>query len=372
VKIAFFADSYKPYLSGVTNSIENLALELRKLGHRVYIFAPHYPNHLDTDPDIIRFPSVATTYPKFRLAIPYIGRIPEVDIVHSHTPFQVGQLARYLARKKKIPLAYSFHTLFTKYVHYARFIPEPLSKMGMVSYLRSFCESTGLIITPSEFSRRVLRSWKIKQPIEVVPSGVRMDLLANDRETRDKIRESYGIGSEEKVLLYVGRISEEKNLDFLIKAFKKIKQNGKEARLVLVGGGPLVKKFSEEGAILTGEVPYPEVLAHYSIGDIFVFSSLTETQGLVIAEAKAARLPVVALFSGALVGTICSGYDGYLVNRDQKSFVEHVSRLLEDEKLRKEVGAAAHEDAVDRFASDKVAKKMEGVYNKLLTGREQE
>lgn len=367
MKIAFFADSYKPYLSGVTNSTENLVDELRELGHKVYVFAPHYPNHLDTDPDIIRFPSIATHYPKFRIAIPYINRIPNVDLIHAQTPFQVGLLARYQAKKRKIPIVYSFHTLFTKYVHYARFIPEPISKMGIISYLRSFCRSVDAVITPSELSRRVLSSWGIKRRIEVIPAGVRINLF-DKGEMSEKLRESYGLSAKDKVLLYIGRISEEKNLPFLLKAFEKIQEQEKETKLVLVGGGPLAGKIirQNKNIVLTGEIPYPEVLGHYAMGDIFVFSSLTETQGLVIAEAKAAGLPAVALFAGALVGSVRSGIDGYLVARRQKDFVEHVLRLLRNDELRRKMGNAAYEDALERFASHKVAKRVEKVYNSLL------
>lgn len=368
MRIAFFADSYKPYLSGVTNSTENLVNELRECGHRVFIFAPSYPGHLDTDPDIIRFPSIATSYPNFRLALPYINRIPEVDLIHSQSPFQVGMLARYQARKRKIPLVYSFHTLFTRYVHYARFIPEPLSKMGMVAYLRSFCRAAEVIISPSRFSKKVLRTWGISQRIEVVPSGVSLN-LADKAEIRNKLRESYNIPAESKVLLYVGRISEEKNISFLAKAFQKIKKKEKNIKLILVGGGPLAEKIRQQkdpDMIMAGELPYPEALAHYFMGDIFVFSSLTETQGLVLAEAKAAGLPVVALFAGALVGTIRSGFDGYLVNRNMDVFCDHVLRLAKDDWLRIEMGKAAAEDAAERFSSRKVAKQVEAVYNSLI------
>src|SRR3990167_9188356 len=147
MKIAFFADSYKPYLSGVTNTIEILTKELRGLGHRVYIFAPNYPGHIETGPDIIRFPSIASGYPRFRLALPIIKNMPDVDIIHSHSPFQAGLLARFIARRKKVPFVYSFHTLFTRYVHYARFVPKRLAKLGIVAYLQAFCGRADQIIT---------------------------------------------------------------------------------------------------------------------------------------------------------------------------------------------------------------------------------
>src|SRR3989338_3220480 len=366
--VAFFADSYKPYLSGVTNTIEILANELRRLGHRVYILAPRSPGHADTDPDIIRFPSFAGGYPKFRLAIPYVREIPEVDIIHAHSPFQAGLLARFVARRRRIPFVYSFHTLFTRYVHFARFIPAGLAKMGIIAYLQAFCRGTDKIITPSEMAKRVLRAWKIQRPIEVVPSGVELHHFSNRRA---ELRKKYHIPAEAKVLLYAGRLSKEKNILFLLKMYSELRTHN--SILVLIGGGPLLKKIQEtrdnnQTIILTGEIPYPEILSYYSIGDIFVFSSTTETQGLVLAEAKAAGLPIVALFAGGLVDSVRSGPDGYLVPRNMDKFVEHVKRLLGDDNLRGEMSRAALEDARERFASDVVAKRVETVYNSLIKG----
>jgi len=368
MRIAFFADSYKPYLSGVTNSAEILVNELRALGHRVYVLAPHYPNHTDTDPDIIRFPSFAGGYPRFRLAIPYVKEIPAVDIIHSHSPFQAGLLARFVARQRKIPFVYTFHTLFTRYVHYARFVPKRLAKMGIVAYLQAFCRGADQIITPSDMAKRVLRAWKIRTPIEIIPSGVELrHYPENQAEVRAKLRRKYGIGENEKVLLYAGRISKEKNIPFILKAFEEIRSEG--VRLVLIGGGPLEPELRRQHGkqiILTGEINYPEVLLYYFIGDIFVFSSTTETQGMVLAEAKAAGLPVVALFAGGLTGTVRSGIDGYLVRRDLNAFVEHIKRLIGDDPLRLRMSQAAREDARARFSSFAVAKQIETVYNSLI------
>ena len=367
MRIAFFADSYKPYLSGVTNSMELLVNELRELGHRVYVFAPRYPKHVDTDPDIVRFPSIPVGYPKFRLALPYVNRLPEVDLIHSHSPFQSGLLARYLARKRKVPFVYTFHTLFTRYVHYARFVPEPLSKLSMVTYIRQFCRGCQVLVSPSELARRVLRSWGIKERIEIVPSGVDLSLLPKDiKAVRQKLIKKHHLPANSKNLLYVGRISKEKNLPFILKAFKKIKT---PAQLLLVGGGPHLKDFKKKkikNVHFLGEVNYPEVLSYYALGDIFVFASLTETQGLVLVEAKAVGLPVVALFAGGLTTSVRSGIDGYLTPRNQKDFIEHIERLLTDEALRQHMGLAAKEDAHNNFSSSVVAKEMESIYNSVI------
>jgi glycosyltransferase involved in cell wall biosynthesis len=378
MRIAFFADSYKPYLSGVTNTIEILTHELRHLGHRVYILAPRYPSHTDTDPDIIRFPSFAGGYPKFRLALPYVQRIPEVDIIHSHSPFQAGLLARLVARRRGIPFVYSFHTLFTRYLHYAPFVPQALAKMGIVAYLQAFCRGADAIVAPSKMAKRVLSSWKIKQPVEVIPSGVELHLFPRrPEESRLNLRKKYHIPEKAKVLLYVGRLSKEKNVSFLLEVFKQIKSA--ETYLVLVGGGPLLGKLKAQktstssvessklkNIVLTGEITYPEILRYYSIGDIFVFSSRSETQGLVLTEAKAAGLPVVALFAGGLVDSIRSGNDGYLLPQDSSRFAEHLRRLLEDPSLCEKMSRAARADARERFSSTVVAKQIVNVYNSLI------
>jgi len=374
MRIAFFCDSYKPYLSGVTNSMELLVKELRELGHQVYVFAPRYPDYVDTDPDIVRFPSLPTRYPNFRLALPYVNRLPEVDLIHCHSPFQVGLLARYFAHKIKVPFVYSFHTLFTRYVHYARFIPEPLSKLGLVNYLRSFCRRTDCIITPSELARRVLNSFGIKGRIEVVPSGVDIAEVsrAGSEKRRLEIRTRFGIPEGAQVLLYTGRISREKNIPFLLRAFRHLSEAYPSSLyLLLVGGGPLIEEIRNQklkNVVLAGEIKYPEVLSYYSAGDIFVFSSLTETQGLVLAEAKSMGLPVVALFAGGLVGTVRSGIDGYLTPRNLSKFNEHVRRLLDDDALRLKLGHAARLDALERFDSRHIAKRVETIYNSLREG----
>lgn len=367
MKIAFFADSYLPYLSGVTISASTLAKELKLLGHQVYVLAPDYPNAPKNEPGVLRFPSVSGGYPNFRLALPIVRKIPAVDILHSHSPFQAGQLARFVARKRKLPLVYSFHTLFTRYVHYAKFIPPVWAKRGLVAYLQNYCQSTNLIVAPSSMAKRALRRWRIDRPVEVVPSGVDLSLFPADQEAaRRQLRQKLGIASTDLVLLYVGRLSKEKNLSFLLRAFSQIRE--RNIKLVLVGGGPLLKTINPElrpEIITTGEVPYPEILKYYLVGDVFVFASTSETQGLVLAEAKAAGLPVVALFAGGLVDTVRNGLDGYLLPRQETVFIEHLQRLLGDPTWRAKLAAAARQDAVERFAAKVVAKKMESVYNSL-------
>ncbi|MBI5701520.1 glycosyltransferase [Candidatus Saganbacteria bacterium] len=369
MRIAFFTDSYKPYISGVTISIVTLASELRALGHKVYIVAPSYPGEVCDEKDVIRLPSSPTWYPGFRVALPFVKDLPQVDLVHAHSPFFQGLLARSIARKRKVPIAYTFHTLFTRYSHYIRILPDPVVKFIAANYLRSFCNSIDATIAPSAMSKRVLLSWGIKNRIEVVPSG--FDLHPNAEidamRSRGKIRALLGIPKDAKVLVCLGRISREKNIPFLVSAFRKL--NRENLYLLLIGDGPMLcelKSKPVKNVIFSGGLKHEDALAHCAAGDIFVFASLTETQGLVLAEAKALSLPIVALFAGGLIDTVRSGTDGYLVARNIEAFTSHIERLLNDDKLRKKMGELARVDAHERFSSKAIAKRVETLYNSLI------
>ncbi|MFA6430797.1 MAG: glycosyltransferase [Candidatus Margulisiibacteriota bacterium] len=372
MRIAFFCDSYKPFLSGVTNTVSILTKELRKLGHTVYIIAPGYPGQEENEQDVFRLPSIPTRYPNFRLGIPIIKKIPDIDLVHCHSPFQIGLMGKLTARKRKIPLVYTFHTFFTRYVHHGALIPPAIAKIGIVAYVRAFSNSADKVITPTKMAMRVLKKWKAAPSIEVIPSGVDFsDFPENREETKLLLRKQYNIPISAKVLVCVCRLSKEKNIQFILDAFNKTSAD----QLVLVGGGPLLEKLQNTNhklhskIIIVGNVPYPEVLKYYLIGDIFVYSSLTETQGMVIAEAKHAGLPAVALYSGALADSVRSGIDGYLVPRNMEAFSTHINRLLSENDLRAKMALAALEDAKDRFSSSSVAKRHESVYNFLIKNK---
>lgn len=371
MKIAFFSNSYLPYLSGVTLSIKTLSDELQELGHSVAIVGPQYPGHRETSPNIFRLLSIPAPYPGYRLVLPYSYNIfskLNPEIIHAHQPFGVGLAALLLARRRKIPFVYSFHTLFSRYVHHVSFVPQRLAKLFIAVYLIFFCNQADCVIVPSEMVRRFLVLRKIKTRVEVIPTGVDLNKI----KPKFGIRQKFGIPPEAKFLLYSGRLSAEKNVPFLLEAFPRIRQQEKDAYLLLAGGGPKEKEYRklarelDDHILFTGQIPHAEVIDCYLAADLFVYASITETQGLVLTEAKACGLPVVALFGGGLSDVVKNGVDGYLVPRNQQKFVEHVLRLLKNESLRKEMSVRAREDAHNRFSSLAVAKQMETVYNSLI------
>ncbi len=379
MKLAFFSNSYLPYLSGITLSIKTLKDELQRLGHTIFVIGPKYPGHIESDPKILRLPSLPATYPGYRFVFPYspwifsILKKQKIDLIHAHQPFGVGLAALLLARRMKVPFVYSFHTLFSRYVHHASFIPQRLAQRAVSAYLTFFCRQADTIIVPSEMVRRLLVLRKVRKPIKVIPTGINLDKIKEKKKLgnqRTEIRRKHQLPPDSKILLYSGRLSKEKNIPFLLTAFASIQAQEKNVYFILAGGGPKEKEYrrlAQDHLLFVGQRKPSEVLDYCFAADVFIYASITETQGLVLTEAKACGLPAVAVFGGGISDVIESGVDGYLVPHDQNIFVEHVVRLLREDKLRAEMSIKAEEDAHARFSSVAVAKRMESVYNSLIT-----
>jgi glycosyltransferase involved in cell wall biosynthesis len=223
--------------------------------------------------------------------------------------------------------------------------------------------------------KRYLKALGVKQRIEVVPTGIpeqkaaSSDLKVDIGKQKADLRKKLGLPIEGKILLFSGRLSAEKNIPFLLQAFPKILAGVKDIYLVLVGGGPKEQEYrrlSCKRIIFAGQIKHPEIYESYRAADLFVYASLTETQGLVLSEAKANGLPIVALFAGGLTDVVKNDLDGYLVARNEGAFVQRAVQLLRDDGLRQVMGEKARLDARERFSSIAVAKRMETLYNSLI------
>ncbi len=227
MRINYYSESFKPYLSGVTVSVDTFASGLIKYGHQVTVFAPGYPDYQEDSPyQVIRFPSLGTTaYPGFRLSLPFSKKHTafykknKIDIIHSHSPFQLGLLAQRYAKKYKIPFVYHFHTLFTEYLHLIK-IPEFITRPITIKIIQIFCKNCDLIIAPTQIVKDVLQNeYKIKQRVAVLPTGI--DDEAVQKADPSGIREKYNLTKEHFLLQYCGRLSKEKNIEFLLRTFQK-------------------------------------------------------------------------------------------------------------------------------------------------------
>lgn len=374
--IGIFTDSYLPYTSGVVRSIVTFSNELRRLGHRVSIFAPSYGNSRP-EKDIYRFHSLrAPTFKEFALAIPVAPALPRVlrelriDLIHVHSPFLMGQLGARMARQLGLPLVATYHTLYEEYVHYFPLAPR-LMRKAVRHYTVSFCNRCQLVITPTEVITAYLRENGVKVPVVSIPTGIELDRFQNLDSTW--LRKYLQLPPEEIILLHVGRLGKEKNITFILQAFAFVHQQVPDTRLVLVGSGPLKETLQSQARSLginqavtfAGSFPFEQMPAVYAGADLFIFASVTETQGLVIAEAKAAGLPVVAVKAYGVEEMVVNEKDGFLTSLDINTFSACVLQLVKDLSLRRQMGEQARQNAV-AFAAAAMARRLEAQYQLFL------
>lgn len=379
MRIGIFTDSYKPYTSGVVTSITTFSEELERLGHDIYTFAPSYPGYRSQEKNVFRFFSVpAPTNPDYSLAVPISPRLGltvkklKLDIAHVHSPFLLGRWGAKCARRFGLPLVFTYHTLYDQYVHYIP-IPQEVARELAIRYSRHFCNQCDLVITPTPEVERLVRGYGIHTRIKVIPTGVPVHRFRNRRP--GWLRKNWDIPVDAPVCLFVGRLTREKNLEFLLESFQLVKTECPQAVLVIVASGPLEAELKRSAANLgliegrdlyfTGRLPYEDLIDVYFDADLFVFASVTETQGLVLIEAMAAGLPVVAVRAYGVEDMVDDGVNGYLSPLNRQEFAGRVIRLLRDDSLRQGFSDAALVKA-DQMSSRAMARKLEAEYLRLL------
>ncbi|MEN6391715.1 MAG: glycosyltransferase family 4 protein [Syntrophomonas sp.] len=377
MRIGLFSDSYKPYQSGVVTSISTLKEELNRHGHEVYIFAPSYPNYEDEEPDIHRYFSVPSpTNPDFTLAIPGLSGMSSIikklnlDLIHVHSPFTMGWVGKLYANKYKIPLVFTYHTLYESYAHYVP-VAQDLAREMASKFSTMFCNHCDHIVVPSPEIKDVLLAGEVLSPISVIPTGVSLEKFEGGDP--NWLREQFNIAPDKKILLFVGRLTKEKNLEFLIRAFQDIHHKMPGTVLVLTARGPLeqnLKELSEalgvrEDVIFTGALPFETLVHAYHSADLFVFSSMTETQGLVLLEAMACGLPVVAVKASGVQEMVDHEVDGLLTECRVDKFSEAVCRVLGSGDTYEKLKANSYKKA-DKLSSTNMVKRLEELYLELM------
>lgn len=383
MKIAFFCDTYRPTHNGVAVSLATTAHELRARGHRVVIFAPRYKGFEDFDPDIVRFP--ATPFYKVRdfpvawPMMPYFS-LPawkrfldeKFDVVHSHSPFILGTVGARWAKYSHLPLVFTFHTLYHRYIHHAPF-PPAVARPYTLEKLRRYCLLCDHIIAPSHSIERVVLRFRADASTTVIPTGV--DIQRFQKGNRENGRARFSIPPEERVLVYVGRVASEKNLEFLMRSVAPIlrDQSKFRTRLLIVGDGAAkshLKIIAQElrissQVIFAGFLDDQALLDSYAAGDVFVFASRTETQGVCIAEALAAGLPCVLVGAMGAGEAVDNEVEGFVVPPHDDRFCDATRRLLEDDELRARMSQAARRKASTLSLASNVD-SLFALYNQLI------
>lgn len=384
LRIAQFTNNYLPFIGGVPISIERLRRGLEALGNEVMVIAPSYRGQPEDEPRVLRVPSLLAMGEKreFRLANIFLPRIRQQvkafrpDIIHLHHPFWLGSLGLFIGRRLRIPVVYTYHT---RLEHYAHFVPLPgMLFRNLISHalIKRFANKCDGVIVPTYSAEEYLRMIGVKSDTFVQPTGIEYQRFQTvEEDDIQALREKLGLHNE-RVLISVSRLSNEKNIDFMIDAVASLKTCTESPfRLLIIGDGHqrdrLQSRIDELGLqqqiTLVGSVPPDTMATYYRLGDLFLFASKSETQGMVILEAMAAGLPVVAVRSSGIDDVVRQGYNGYKTPENRDQWRDRVLQLLDDEALRKTLSAHALTFARD-YSVEQFSRDVKAIYATLLAG----
>ncbi len=381
MRIAIFSESWYPYISGVNRSIEIFKMELEKRGHRIFLFVPGSGRINQEDEDIFRFASIPAVFnPGYRLPAPISPRLNrtlkelDVDLIHAQAPMIMGRTAMSSSRRLGLPLVFTHHTLYDLYIHYA----GPLAGLAapyLNSYVRRFANKCDLVITPTHIVAELLAKRGITAPLKAVSTGVVLEEFEDCN--RSWLCRRLDLSEKETIILCVARLGIEKNIFLLLNSFALINQSLPETRLVLAGLGPLRSKIrpyaeslglGKKFFLLDQEFSRREMASIYSSADLFLYPSVTETQGIIINEAHAAGLPVVAVGAHGVAEMVEDGVDGLLTDAEAGSLAGAAVKVLTDQELQKHLGEGALQ-AARRINSGRMAEEMISAYRQVLASK---
>lgn len=376
MKIGMMADTYKPYISGVTNYIALSKQAMEAAGHEVYVFTFGDLDHQDDEPRVIRSPGLPLADTGFFLSLRHKTAnkklIQTMDVVHVHHPFLSGRLAINYCRPAHIPIVYTNHTRFDLYAQ-ARLplMPEEVSNGLLQAYMPDFCSEMDLVISPSRGMEKILRQYGVEGPIEVVPNGVDLTRFHNARPLP---RSEFGFSNDDLLLVYAGRIAPEKNLDFLFQAFAGITDLIPNVHLLIAGGGqkdhmeaitPIPGELGIADRVrFVGMIPYDKLPSYLAMCDVFVTASVTEVHPLSVIEAMGAGLPILGIDSPGVGDSVVDGESGLLAKEDIASFTAKLTYLCLNRDLHKKFGAAAR-IASEQYSIERTTKIMLEHYSRL-------
>ncbi|MGI4791410.1 MAG: glycosyltransferase family 4 protein [Janthinobacterium lividum] len=385
MRVGIFTESYPPLINGVSTSVQTLTAQLEQAGHSVYVFTSRYPNYEDERLGVYRYPSVnSLVEPDYVVPIPFSPSITHIiptlglDIVHSQSPFFLGLVARRTARALNLPHISTNHTLYTEYAHYLPLPTVGVTRRLLVRWMHRFYNSCDRVLAPSELTRRVLIDrCGVRTPVTVVPTAIPAPpyVLARPAETRQE----FSLPPDARILLYVGRLAPEKNLDLLLRAFALVTGKTNDTYLVLAGSGKSRRALEDHARMLgihrrtrfVGFLSRTKLYPLYQAADLFLFPSKTETQGLAVGEALAAGLPCIVVNSGGAPEAIRDGEDGFLVEDQAEAMAARALDLLADPLRYRRMAEEARRGAAGRVP-EAVGGRIISVYEELIASRQEQ
>jgi glycosyltransferase involved in cell wall biosynthesis len=375
LKVALFSDSALPVLNGVSVSVDALMRALRDRGHSVHLWTTRYPGHRETDPNTRRLLGCITPLaPGYPLAVPpfypwfHDFQKMGFDIVHCHTPWTVGFVGLRWAEACGVPVVATYHTHYDRYSHYVPVLPQFYVRYKIAKHTHYFYNRVKAAVTPSRASERWLKRHNVLQPIHVIPTGIPPPRPLDRVAMRGKL----GISPGSTTALYVGRLAPEKNLQVMLESVALAMEQDPALRLIIVGDGPMRQDLISMSRALgigsrvrvEGAKPREKVDEYYAACDLFVFCSVTETQGLVVMEAMSYGLPAVLAAGGGASDPLIDGVNGCLCHNDPDAISKAILRVCESDRLP--ILSQGARKSSRRWSIDQMTERILGVYGEVL------
>ena len=381
MRVLFVSDVFFPRVNGVSTSIATFRADLERLGVETLLVAPRYAGEsVNEERGVVRVAGSKVPgdpedrrmrWGALRRALAGLER-ESFDLVHVHTPFVAHYAGVREARRRGVPVLATYHTFFEEYLHhYVPVLPRPLGRTLARAFTRSQCSAVQALVAPSEPLRQVLCEYGVDTPVHVIPTGLPADRFSPGNAAR--FRALAQLPAHRPLVTYVGRVAHEKNIDFLVRVFERVRQSVPEAMLIIAGEGParepLRKLVGQLG--LTADVRFvgyldrdTALLDCYAAASVFAFASRTETQGLVLLEALAQGTPVVSTAELGTKSILAPACGALIAEEREEPFAAAVVQVLRDADLRGLLSAQARTYARG-WSSASMAARLAELYRTL-------
>jgi 1,2-diacylglycerol 3-alpha-glucosyltransferase len=380
LRIGMFLDMYLPHISGVTNHVSLYKRHFEELGHEVFVFTFGDADYADAEPNVVRSPGLPWGETGWRFSPGFSARarqlIPTLDVAHTHHPFQSGRLLLGPCRRHDIPLVFTNHTRYDLYSDsYATFVPRPIRYRFLRHQLNRFDRACDLVIAPAASIAQWLEEFCGYADAVTIPNGI--DVARFSSPSRPVSRGALGFSEDDVVFCYAGRLGPEKNTEWLAREFVIAARSNPRARLLVVGDGPsrvaasaVIDAAGLAGrAYFAGMQPYDAVPGFEACADVFVTGSVSEVHPLVVLEAMAAGLPVVAVSSPGIAESVDDGVTGLLAPAvTQGALAQRMAALAQDDDGRTAMAHNARETATG-FGFENTADVVLSHYRRLAGER---
>ena len=383
MKIILFSDTYEPELNGVATSVSTLSRILKEHGHDVFIVTTNpFSKKVTFKNNVLRIPGIklkslygyilAQVYNKKAMKI---LKSINADIMHVQTDFSIAQLAYLYKRHSNAALVYTYHTMYEDYTYYiTKGYFDRTSKWIIREYSLSVCEKSNAIISPSVKTLNYLRKSGVTKYIDVVPTGIDTKRFLNyqlDENKKNEFLDKHNIPRDAKIMLFLGRVAKEKNIDELMENFQALKQIRDDVYFLIVGSGPAINDFKQKAEELgisdktrfIGAVPYSEIDFYYSLAHVFVNASVSETQGLTFLEAMSSKKVILAKYDSNLSELIIDGYNGFFYETKEE-FLKKFCQILEKYDTTVNIMVKNMLESVDKLSLENFYTNIMEVYEK--------